>query len=69
VVGTVATIAAEARAAELRGPAIIIVGSVVKLRDELEWRAAAQEASAAAAAATFMLANPADRPRAEGEDG
>jgi uroporphyrin-III C-methyltransferase / precorrin-2 dehydrogenase / sirohydrochlorin ferrochelatase len=38
VTGTLTTIAAEARAAALRGPTIIIVGSVVTLRDKLAWR-------------------------------
>ena len=37
VVGTLATIAAQARAAALRGPTIIIVGTVVALRDKLKW--------------------------------
>jgi hypothetical protein len=56
------------RAAALRGPAIIIVGSVVKPRDELDWRALAGEASAAAAA-PFMLANSAGERDADDEDG
>jgi uroporphyrin-III C-methyltransferase/precorrin-2 dehydrogenase/sirohydrochlorin ferrochelatase len=68
VVGTVATIAARARAAALRGPAIIIVGSVVTLRGKLDWRAPAGEASAAAAA-PFMLANSAGELDADDEDG
>ena len=38
VTGTLATLAAEAREAELRGPTIILVGSVVTLRDKLKWR-------------------------------
>ena len=38
VVGTLGTLAAKARAAELRGPAIIIIGTVVTLRDKLDWR-------------------------------
>ena len=38
VTGTLASIAAEAREAALRGPTIIIVGSVVTLRDKLAWR-------------------------------
>ena len=37
VVGTLGTIAAQARAAALRGPTIIIVGTVVTLRDKLNW--------------------------------
>ena len=37
VTGTLATLADEARAAGLHGPTIIIVGSVVTLRDKLAW--------------------------------
>ncbi len=37
VTGTLGTIAAKARAAALRGPTIIIVGTVVALRDKLNW--------------------------------
>ena len=40
VTGTLRTIAANARAAALRGPTIIIVGTVVSLRDKLNWYAA-----------------------------
>ena len=35
---TLATLAERARAASLRGPTIIIVGSVVTLREKLNWR-------------------------------
>jgi uroporphyrin-III C-methyltransferase / precorrin-2 dehydrogenase / sirohydrochlorin ferrochelatase len=38
VVGTLRTLAAKAREAELSGPAIIIIGTVVTLRDKLDWR-------------------------------
>jgi uroporphyrin-III C-methyltransferase / precorrin-2 dehydrogenase / sirohydrochlorin ferrochelatase len=38
VVGTLATLAERSRAAELHGPAIVIVGTVVSLRDRLDWR-------------------------------
>ena len=38
VTGTLATLADAARAAALRGPTIIIVGSVVTLREKLAWR-------------------------------
>jgi uroporphyrin-III C-methyltransferase/precorrin-2 dehydrogenase/sirohydrochlorin ferrochelatase len=38
-VATVATIAKAARDAGLRGPTIIIVGSVVTLREKLNWNA------------------------------
>ncbi|MFY9971150.1 MAG: siroheme synthase CysG [Roseiarcus sp.] len=41
VMGTLRTLAAEARAAELRGPSIVIVGTVVALRDKLDWYAPA----------------------------
>ncbi len=37
IVGTLQTLAARAGAAGLSGPAIIIIGSVVSLRDNLEW--------------------------------
>lgn len=37
VTGTLRTLAAKAREAGLRGPTIIIVGSVVALRDRLNW--------------------------------
>ncbi len=40
VTGTLRTIAAKARDAALRGPTIIIVGTVVALRDKLNWYAA-----------------------------
>jgi uroporphyrin-III C-methyltransferase / precorrin-2 dehydrogenase / sirohydrochlorin ferrochelatase len=43
VVGTLATLAAKARAAELHGPSIVIVGTVVALRDKLDWYALAAE--------------------------
>ena len=39
VVATLATLAAKARAAELSGPSIIIIGTVVSLRDRLDWYA------------------------------
>jgi uroporphyrin-III C-methyltransferase/precorrin-2 dehydrogenase/sirohydrochlorin ferrochelatase len=44
VTGTLATLADEARAAGLHGPTIIIVGSVVTLRDKLAWFRAAADA-------------------------
>jgi uroporphyrin-III C-methyltransferase / precorrin-2 dehydrogenase / sirohydrochlorin ferrochelatase len=40
VVGALGTLAAKASAAELSGPAIIIVGTVVTLRNTLDWRPA-----------------------------
>jgi uroporphyrin-III C-methyltransferase/precorrin-2 dehydrogenase/sirohydrochlorin ferrochelatase len=40
ITGTLATLAEKARAAEMRGPTIIIVGGVVSLRDKLDWRTA-----------------------------
>jgi uroporphyrin-III C-methyltransferase / precorrin-2 dehydrogenase / sirohydrochlorin ferrochelatase len=45
VVGTLGNLAAKARAAELSGPAIIIIGTVVTLRDKLDWRPSAQRSS------------------------
>ncbi len=47
VVGTLGTLAARARSAELTGPSIIIVGTVVTLRDTLDWRPAAEPLSSA----------------------
>ncbi len=47
VEGTLVTLAAKARAAELNGPSIIIVGTVVKLRDTLDWRSGAEPLPAA----------------------
>jgi len=49
VVGTLETLAAKARAAELSGPSIIIVGTVVTLRDALDWRSMAESRSGAEA--------------------
>ncbi len=43
VVGTLSTLAAKARAADVRGPSIIIVGTVVTLRDKLDWRLSAEQ--------------------------
>jgi uroporphyrin-III C-methyltransferase / precorrin-2 dehydrogenase / sirohydrochlorin ferrochelatase len=51
VVGTLATLAAKARAAELRGPSIVIVGTVVALRDKLDWYAPAEDVADAVATA------------------
>jgi uroporphyrin-III C-methyltransferase / precorrin-2 dehydrogenase / sirohydrochlorin ferrochelatase len=42
VVGVLATLAAKAREAALSGPSIIIVGTVVTLRDALDWRLPAE---------------------------
>ncbi len=41
VVATLGTLAAKARAAEFRGPSIVIIGTVVLLRDRLDWYAPA----------------------------
>ncbi len=45
VTATLATLAEAAAAAELQGPALIIVGSVVTLRDRLSWFEGAAEAA------------------------
>jgi uroporphyrin-III C-methyltransferase / precorrin-2 dehydrogenase / sirohydrochlorin ferrochelatase len=45
VVGALGTLAANARAAELSGPAIIILGTVVTLRNTLDWRPAIEARS------------------------
>ena len=51
VIGSLATLAAKAREAELTGPSIIIVGTVVTLRDKLDWRSEAAPCLAAETAA------------------
>ena len=43
VVATLATLAAAARGAEIKGPSIVIIGTVVTLRKKLEWYAAGQD--------------------------
>ena len=56
VVGTLGTLADKARAAGLPGPSIVIVGTVVALRDKLDWFAPERnvvEGSAAAATAAM----------------
>ena len=50
VVGALGTLAAKARAADLRGPAIAIIGTVVTLRDKLDWYAPGESVSTRAAA-------------------
>jgi uroporphyrin-III C-methyltransferase / precorrin-2 dehydrogenase / sirohydrochlorin ferrochelatase len=47
VIGTLGTLAEKVRAAQLSGPAIIIVGTVVTLREKLDWRPTAQPRSPA----------------------
>jgi uroporphyrin-III C-methyltransferase / precorrin-2 dehydrogenase / sirohydrochlorin ferrochelatase len=47
VVGALGTLAAKARAAQLSGPAVIIIGTVVTLRDKLDWRPQAPPGSSA----------------------
>jgi len=42
IIGTLGTLAGQARAAGLNGPAIIIVGTVVRLRDRLDWRSGSE---------------------------
>ena len=43
IVGTLGTLAAKARAAELRGPSIIVIGTVVTLREKPDWYAPARK--------------------------
>lgn len=45
IVGTLGALAAKAHETELSGPAIIIIGTVVTLRDKLDWRPEAQPRS------------------------
>jgi uroporphyrin-III C-methyltransferase/precorrin-2 dehydrogenase/sirohydrochlorin ferrochelatase len=47
VVATLATLAEKARAAELRGPSIVIVGAVVALREKLDWYSPASQQAGA----------------------
>jgi siroheme synthase len=47
VTATLETLAAAVEEAELHGPALIIVGSVVALRDQLSWFEGAAEAGSA----------------------
>jgi uroporphyrin-III C-methyltransferase/precorrin-2 dehydrogenase/sirohydrochlorin ferrochelatase len=42
VVGTLGTLATRARETELKGPAIVIIGTVVALRTKLDWRVSAE---------------------------
>ena len=51
VIGSLSTLAAKAHEAELTGPSIIIVGTVVTLRAKLDWRSEAAPCLAAEAAA------------------
>ncbi|MGO9423270.1 uroporphyrinogen-III C-methyltransferase, partial [Roseiarcus sp.] len=46
VAATLGTLAAEAAAAALRGPSIVILGTVVTLREKLDWYAPEQRAQA-----------------------
>ncbi len=46
-VATLATLAARARAADLKGPSIVILGTVVTLRAKLDWYAPDQQAPSA----------------------
>jgi uroporphyrin-III C-methyltransferase/precorrin-2 dehydrogenase/sirohydrochlorin ferrochelatase len=48
VAATLGTLAAEAAAAALRGPSIVILGTVVTLREKLDWYAPEQRAEAPA---------------------
>jgi uroporphyrin-III C-methyltransferase / precorrin-2 dehydrogenase / sirohydrochlorin ferrochelatase len=61
VVGTLGTLAQKARAAELHGPSIIIVGTVVKLRNTLDWRSGAEPRSVQENAAASGKASGKDR--------
>jgi uroporphyrin-III C-methyltransferase / precorrin-2 dehydrogenase / sirohydrochlorin ferrochelatase len=47
VVAPLGALAAKARAADLKGPSIVIIGTVVSLRDKLEWYAPASSAATA----------------------
>ena len=60
VTGTVATIADNVAAAGMLGPALIIIGTVITLRDKLAWfnEPAAGDAVAAAALGAEVAARP-----------
>jgi uroporphyrin-III C-methyltransferase / precorrin-2 dehydrogenase / sirohydrochlorin ferrochelatase len=61
VVGTLRTLAAKARAAELPGPSVLIVGTVVTLREKLDWYAPERDSAGSDAAATAAVGpRPAD---------
>ncbi|MFX8616595.1 hypothetical protein ABTM15_20125, partial [Acinetobacter baumannii] len=45
VTGTIETMPERAAAADLKGPSMIIVGSVVTLRDKLDWKKSAARGS------------------------
>ena len=55
IVGALGTLEAKARAAGLKGPSIVIVGSVVSLRDKLDWYAPGSSTGAAG----YRLLDPA----------
>jgi uroporphyrin-III C-methyltransferase/precorrin-2 dehydrogenase/sirohydrochlorin ferrochelatase len=55
IVGTLATLAAKARGAELPGPSVLIVGTVVGLRDKLDWYAPERDSAGSVAAATAAV--------------
>ena len=48
VVGALGTLADKARAAALKGPSIVIIGTVVSLRDKLDWYTPPSSAASAA---------------------
>jgi uroporphyrin-III C-methyltransferase / precorrin-2 dehydrogenase / sirohydrochlorin ferrochelatase len=50
IVGTLATLAEKARQANLRGPSVVIIGTVVTLRDKLDWYAGDGRGAAAGGA-------------------
>ena len=60
ITGTLRTLAAKAEEAGLRGPTIIIVGTVVRLRDKLNWYAP-ENAEAGGVPAGSIEAHPAAR--------
>jgi uroporphyrin-III C-methyltransferase/precorrin-2 dehydrogenase/sirohydrochlorin ferrochelatase len=61
VVGTLRTLASKARAAELPGPSVLIVGTVVGLRDKLDWYSPERDSAGSDAAATAAVGpRPAD---------
>ena len=71
VVGTLGTLADKASAAGLSGPSIVIVGTVVALRDKLDWFAPERngvEVSAAAATSAMLSLGRARPPEGRPDD-
>jgi uroporphyrin-III C-methyltransferase/precorrin-2 dehydrogenase/sirohydrochlorin ferrochelatase len=60
VIATLDTMAEKAEKAGVKGPAILIIGSVVRLRDKLDWYAPEEQAHSAEAAEAALAAPAAE---------